>query len=203
MGDMKLSLKILIGVILAIAFLGLGVFAGYRLFSPDAMQPKVTAQVILTALRDQGFLVTQTYVFNEPVTIDKNTGSALKDFFFGQTITARGVMETNLGIDLSKITADDIRVENDKVTIFIPKAQLFNARLVGPLEVENTRGILKRLLYSDNGYNEALAELIKVAETSAIKPELINRATESAKAEVTRLTGLVAKNRAIEVQVKQ
>ncbi|MDD5437580.1 MAG: DUF4230 domain-containing protein [Patescibacteria group bacterium] len=200
---MKSSFKILIGVILALAVLGIGVFAGYRLFSPDAMQPKVTAQVILTALRDQGFLVTQTYVFNEPVTIDKNTGSALKDFFFGQTITARGVMETNLGIDLSKITADDIRVDSGKVIIYIPRAQLFNARLVGPLEVENTRGILKRLLYSDNGYNEALAELIKQAEQSAVKPELINRATESAKAEVTRLAGLVARNRTIEVQVKQ
>jgi len=191
------------GVILALAVLGIGVFAGYQLFSPDAMQPKVTAQVILTALRDQGFLVTQTYVFNEPVTIDKNTGSALKDFFFGQTITARGVMETNLGIDLSKIAADDIRVDSGNVIIYIPRAQLFNARLVGPLEVENTRGILKRLLYSDNGYNEALAELIKQAEQSAVKPELINRATESAKAEVTRLAGLVARNRTIEVQVKQ
>jgi hypothetical protein len=202
MGVMKLSLKVLIGVILAIILLGVGIFTGYRLFSPDAMQPKVTAQVILTALRDQGFLVTQTYVFNEPVTIDKNTGSALKDFFFGQTITARGVMETNLGIDLSKITAEDIRVNDNTVIIYIPRAQLFNARLVGPLDVENTRGILKRLLYSDNGYNEALAELTKVAEASAIKPELINRATESAKAEVTRLVGLVSKNRTIEVQVK-
>jgi hypothetical protein len=108
-----------------------------------------------------------------------------------------------LGIDLSKIAADDIRVDSGNVIIYIPRAQLFNARLVGPLEVENTRGILKRLLYSDNGYNEALAELIKQAEQSAVKPELINRATESAKAEVTRLAGLVARNRTIEVQVKQ
>lgn len=200
---MKLSIKILIGLILAIALLGLGVFAGYRLFSPSAMRPQVTAQAILTALRDQGFLVTQTYVFNEPVTIDKNTGSVLKDFFFGQTITARGVMETNLGIDLSKITAEDISVNDNTVVIYIPRAQLFNARLVGPLDVENTRGILKRLLYSDDGYNESLAELTKVAEESATKPELITRATESAKAEVTRLAGLVSKNRTIEVQVKQ
>jgi len=195
-------LKYLILAVLLVVFLGAGIFVGYRLFSPQAMKTQITAQVILTALRDRGFLVTQTYIFDEPVTIEKKSGSALKDFFFGQTITARGAMEANLGIDMSKVTADSIQIQNDKVVITIPTAQVFNVRLVGPLDVQNTQGILKRLLQSDDGFNEAQAELARVAEESAKRQEFIDRATESAKSEVARLVGYVAQGKTIEVIAK-
>jgi len=195
-------IKYLIIGILFFAFLGAGIYIGFRLFSPQVIKTQVTAQVILTALRDRGFLVTQTYIFDEPVTIEKKSGSALKDFFFGQTITARGAMEANLGIDLSKVSADDIRIEGEKIVITVPKAQVFNVRLIGPLDVKNTQGILKRLLESDNGFNEAQAELSKVAEESAKRPEFIDRATESARAEIARLVGYVSQGKQVEVIVK-
>lgn len=199
---MKTSIKILIALVLGLAILGMGLFAGYRLFSPPQEQRNVSAQVILTALRDRGFLVTQTFIFDEPVTITKESGSALKDFFFGQTITARGAMEANLGIDLSKVKAEDIKVEEDKIIVTIPKAQIFNVRLIGPLDVRNSQGILKRLLQSDNGFNEAQAELAKVAEESATRPEFMDRATEYARLEIVRLVGYLAQGKPIEVIVQ-
>ncbi|MDD5726679.1 MAG: DUF4230 domain-containing protein [Patescibacteria group bacterium] len=195
-------LKYLILAVLLVVFLGVGIFVGYRLFSPQATKTQITAQVILTALRDRGFLVTQTYIFDEPVTIEKKSGSALKDFFFGQTITARGAMEANLGIDMSKVTADNIQIQDNKVVVTIPKAQIFNVRLIGPLDIKNTQGILKRLLQSDDGFNEAQAELARVAEESAKRQEFIDRATESAKSEVARLVGYVAQGKTIEVIAK-
>lgn len=195
-------LKYLITALLAIVILVIGVYAGYRLFAPKTIKTQVTAQVILTALRDRGFLVTQTYVFDEPVTITKKSGSALKDFFYGQTITARGAMEANLGIDLSKVLADDIKITDEKISVTIPKAQLFNVRLVGPLDVQNTQGILKRLLENDDGYNEAQAELSRVAEESATRSEFVDRATELAKTEVARLIGYIAQGKTLEVTVK-
>lgn len=182
--------------------LGVGLFAGWKLGNPSVEQRNVTATVILTALRDRGFLVTQTYVFDAPVTIEKTSGSSFKDFFFGQTITARGAMEVNIGIDLAKVAAEDVMITNESVTVTVPKASLFNVRLVGPIDVQNKQGILKRVLQSEDGYNEALTELSRVAEEQARRPELIDRATERAKEDVARLLGYVAEGKQIVVQVK-
>lgn len=196
-------LKIVLSVVFLTVFFTAGIMAGYFILRPPTDKTVVTAQVILTALRDQGFLVTQTYIFDEPVTIEKTSGSAFKDFFFGQTITARGTMEANLGIDLSRVTADDISIQDNKIIISIPQAQVFNVRLIGPLDVKNTQGILKRLLENEAGYNEAQAELSKVAEEAALRPEFIDRATDSAKEEVVRLVGYVAQDKTVEVRIKE
>lgn len=192
--------KFYAGLTIAVLLFGGGLALGYRLFRPAEMKTEVTAQVILTALRDRGFLVTQTYVFDQPVTIRKSSGSELKDFFFGQTITARGAMEVNLGIDLAQVGAEDVVVGGDKVVVTIPKASLFNVRPLGPLEVNNERGLLKRLLESDTGYNEALAELTRVAEETALKSEFVDRATEQAVTEVTRLLNYRLEDKQVEVR---
>jgi hypothetical protein len=194
----KLSLSI---IALVLFFIG-GLALGWRLFRPAETKSVVNAQIILTALRDRGFLVTQTYVFDEPVTITKSTGSAFKDFFFGQTITARGAMEVNMGIDLAKVTEQDVAIQADKIVVTVPAASVFNVSLVGPIDVKNDQGILKRVLQSDDGYNEALAELSKEAEAAAKTPEFIQRATDQAKEEVSRMLGYVAQGKTIEVQVK-
>ncbi|MEO5927577.1 MAG: DUF4230 domain-containing protein [Patescibacteria group bacterium] len=189
-----------IALVVVLFFGGLGL--GYKLFSPAANKTTITADVILTALRDRGFLVTQTYVFDEPVTITKSSGSALKDFFFGQTITARGVMEANVGIDLAKVSSDDVTITGDAITVLLPAASLFNVRPIGPIDVKNDRGILKRLLESDSGYNEALVELSKQAEAAATKPELLARASDQAIQQVRQLLGYVAQGKTITVKVK-
>jgi hypothetical protein len=195
--------KIYIAIAAFVITLGLGVYAGYRMFhASTASEAKITPQVILTALRDRGFLVTQTFVFDEPVTIDKSSGSAFKDFFFGQTIMARGTMEVNMGIDLAKVSESDVTIDANKVTVTIPGASVFNVRLVGPLDVKNSQGILKRLLENDDGYNEAQAELSRVAEEAAKKPELIQRANDNAVSEVTRLLGYVAQGKTVEIKTK-
>ncbi|MBU1349160.1 hypothetical protein KJ781_03790, partial [Patescibacteria group bacterium] len=90
--------RIYAGIVAIVVIFGGGLLLGWRVFRPVETTRVVNAQVILTALRDRGFLVTQTFVFDQPVTITKSSGSAFKDFFFGQTITARGAMEVNLGI---------------------------------------------------------------------------------------------------------
>lgn len=194
--------KLYATLVAIVLIFGGGLALGYRLFKPTAQQRIVNAQSILTALRDRGFLVTQTYVFDEPVKITKSSGSAFKDFFFGQTITARGAMEVNLGIDLTKVTADDVTLEGDVVTVNIPAISLFNARLVGPIDVKNDQGILKRVLENDDGYNEALSELSRQAEAAATKPELIDRAAAHAIEDVARLLGYVTQGKDVRVKVR-
>jgi hypothetical protein len=186
-------------------FFGGGLYAGYRLFRPKPpTEARVSTQVILTALHDRGFLVSQTYMFDTPVTIDRSSGNALKDFFFGQTIEARGTMEVNLGVDLANMTADDVTLDDtsNTITVRIPSATLFNARLVGPIDIKNSQGVLKRILNSDDGYNDALALLSKTAEETAQKPELLARANERATEDITRMLGYVAEGKTVNVTVK-
>jgi len=180
-----------------------GILLGRFAFSPGSgMQTVVNSQAILTALRDQGFLVTQTYVFDQPVTIKKTTGSAFKDFFVGQTIEARGSMEANLGIDLAKLAESDVAVNGSTVTIQTNGPSVFNTRLVGPIEVRNSQGLLKRVLEPDDGYNQALAELERAANAAANREEILARAKSVSETELARLVRLIARDATVRIEWK-
>lgn len=193
-----LAIALLISIVV---LLGIGYWFGIKTNEPkSALRTEISSQSILTALHDRGFLVTQTYFFDQPVVITKTTGSAFKDLFFGQTITARGLMEINLGTDLAKITQDDIAIEGDVITVTIPKATLFNSRLVGPMEVKNEKGLLKKLTDSDSGYNEALQVLNQEAEKNAQTAEMLDRADLRAQEDTERLLSFVAQGKTIAVK---
>ncbi len=185
--------KLAIAILAVFAALGGGILLGRFVLSPAAgLQTTITSQSILTAMRDQGFLVTQTYIFDQPVTIKKSTGSAFKDFFVGQTIEARGSMEANIGVDLSGLDNQDVKITNGRITLSVPRPKIFNTRLVGPIEVRNSQGILKRLLEPNDGYNEALTALAQAAETAAQKEEIKQRAETVSVGELQRLMRLLA-----------
>jgi len=169
-----------------------GLIVGRFALVPRGIQTHVSTQTILTALRDQGFLVTQTYVFDQPVSIKKTTGNAFQDFFVGQTIEARGSMEANLGVDLAKLSASDVHIDGNRVTIEATGPNLFNTRLIGPIEVRNSQGILKRVLEPDDGYNQALAELERAATEAANRPEIVTSAKSKSELELSRLIRLLA-----------
>lgn len=179
-----------------------GVVIGWWVTHDSGDAKKVSSQLILTALHDRGFLVTQTYVFDEPLTIDASEQNFWKNILWGQVIKAHGVVEVNLGIDLSKVGEGDVAVAADKVTVRVPKAQLFNSRLVGQIEVENSQGILKRLFDNDDGYNQALSEITAQAEAAALTDEMLARANESATQEISRLLGYVVTDRTVEIVIK-
>jgi hypothetical protein len=189
----------LFGIILALL---VGLVLGWWVTNDAGTTKKVSSQLILTALHDRGFLVTQTYMFNEPVTIEDDDQSFWESLLWGQVVKAHGVVEVNMGIDLANIGADDIEVTGDKVIVTVGGAELFNSRLVGSINVENKQGILKRLFDNDDGYNQALAELTSQAEDAANDLDLIDRANERAVEEISRLLGYVATGREVEVIVK-
>jgi hypothetical protein len=197
--------KLIISLVLALAILSsliFGAVAGRLWLGPQtSMKTVVNSQTILTALRDQGFLVTQTFIFDQPVTIQRTTGSAFRDFFVGQTVEARGTMEANLGIDLARLQAEDVTLSETEIVVRIPPTTLFNTRLVGPIEVKNTQGLLKRVLEPDDGYNLALAELTRATEEAAGKPEIVDRASEKSVREIERLVSLILQEDARSVRV--
>lgn len=195
--------KFILAAILCIVIFSGGLLIGW-LNNPKAKaERQVSSQTILNALRERGFLVTETSVSNVAATIKSGETSLWKKLLWGQEVKASGVVEVNLGVDLAKTKAEDVQIQLNKVVVSIPAAEIFNSRLVGDVNVENSQGILKRVLENDDGYNLAMAELIKQAETAATSTEMMQAANNKAKDEIQRLVGYMAPEKTIEIIIKQ
>ncbi len=197
----KLQAKLTIALVLLLAALVAGGVLGYRIGTPDVQEESLTSQYILSAIQDQGFLVSQSYVYRGQVQIDKSTGSKFKDFFFGQEIIARGDVKVASGVDVASITQEDVTVTDDGITVRIPATKIFSTELLGAIEVENTQGVIKRVLDNEDGYNEALAALKSEAQAAAAAPELVLDANESAVRELTRLLQMIDVTKEVSVLV--
>ncbi len=173
--------------------------AGYRtasyfahvreLEAAQALQP--TAESVLIALKGQGFLITQTYLFNQSVTIDHTSGSFFKDLFWNQIVSATANIKISSGVDLSQLTAADIEQNGTKITISLPLPTRYSTEVIGAVNVQNKQNVLKRLLDSDDGYNQALAALKTEAEKTAETPELRQEIQRQTEEEITRLVHLL------------
>ncbi|MBI5071761.1 DUF4230 domain-containing protein [Candidatus Falkowbacteria bacterium] len=186
----------------AVVILALGIVAGWW-GTKRIAEPRVTSQVILSALRDRGFLVTQTFVFNEAIKITSDSDSFWRQMLWGQAIKAYGIAEVNLGVDLAKLGEEDVKVETEKVTVTIPAVEIFNSRIVGDINLENKQGILKRIFENDDGYNQAVTEMIKQAEANATTAEMLANANQKAQEEIQRLVEFIAKDKIVEVVVRE
>lgn len=181
--------KYLLPIVALILFFG-GLFLGYRIFRP-APKEAITSTVVLTALQSEGFLVSQNYIFNQTITIDRSTGSAFKDFFLGQTIEANANMKVSSGIDLKKITQKDITITQTQIQIILPPVETQSTELLGNIVLKNRQGILKKIVNNDDGYNAALTELKKEAIKAAEVPELREEAKVNAQKEIKKFLQFV------------
>jgi len=195
--------KFIWAIALVFVILATGIFIGWMMNKTGKPATSISSESILTALHERGFLVTQTSVMNESVKISTESSSIWQKILWGQSIQASGVVEVNMGVDLAKTVAGDVVVYGNKVTVTIPPAQIFNSRLVGDINVENTQGILKRLFESDDGYNQAMAELIKTAENVSTSTDMMDTANAKAKEEIQRLVGYIAKDKTVEVDISK
>lgn len=195
-----MSLKSKLIIIGFIVMLGVGGFVGYRLALPQKKTAEVTSQSIMQALQREGFLITETYVVTQQITIDRSTGSAFKDFFWGQDITAIGTMKSSWGVDLRKISAEDISLEKTAVTITLPPLENHGVELVGDIALQNKQGILKKVFNNDNGYNAAYAQLKEAALSAAQTEAVQNESKDNAIREIERLVRLMLGDRDVHVQ---
>jgi hypothetical protein len=195
--------KFVKAILLVVGIMAFGAFIGWMLARAGETQKTITDQTILNALRERGFLVTETIVSTVATDIKIDQTSIWKKLFWGQEINASAVAEVNLGVDLEKLTATDIKISDKQITVEIPGAEIFNSRLVGDINVVNKQGILKRFLENDDGYNQAMAELIKQAESAATSTDMMAAANNKAKEEIKRLVGYMAGDKDVTVVIKQ
>ncbi len=190
---------LLIGFLIVLA---LGLFIGYRIGRPTPPGEQVSSQSIVQALKHEGFLVTETYIITQQIKIDRSTGSTFKDFFWGQDITAIGTMKTSLGVDLNKISPEDISVDTHKISITVPALEDHGVELIGDITLQNNQGIFKKVFDNDDGYNAAYTKLKEAALAAAQSDVVKNEAQENTKKEIERLIRLIAGDRTVEVIYK-
>lgn len=183
--------------------LGAGVAIGWLVGRDNDGARQVSGQSIISALQERGFLVTETAVSMVSATIRTDNSSIWKKLLWGQEINASGVVEVNVGVDLAKMEANDIQVSDKQIIVAISPATIFNSRLVGDIAIENKQGILKRILENDDGYNQAMAELIKQAEAAAASTLTIESANSRAMEEIKRLVEYMAPGKEIIVAIKE
>mgnify|MGYP000095926714 CR=1 FL=1 len=190
---------ILVGVLIAVV---VALFIGYRLGKPNTPAEQVNSQSIVQALKHEGFLVTETYIITQQITIDRSTGSAFKDFFWGQDIVAMGTMKASLGVDLNKLSPEDIQVDVRIISVSVPKLEEHGVELVGDITLQNKQGIFKKIFNNDDGYNAAYAKLKEAALTAAQSEPVQTEARENTRKEIERLVKLVAGDREVEVSFR-
>jgi hypothetical protein len=181
--------------------------AGYRTASyfahvrelETAQALKPTAESVLIALKGQGFLITQTYLFNQSVTIDHASGSFFKDLFWNQIVSARAYVKISSGVDTSKLVNADVVEKKGSVLIALPQPARYSTEIIGSVDVQNKQGVLKKLLDSDDGYNQALVALKTEAEKQSSSPELLLELQHQTEAEIKRFIQILRSSTTVEV----
>ena len=142
-------LKKIFRALMTLAVLGLGVYLGLTVarWKGGGLRVENTTTIIqqVQTLSD---LVTVKYVMQKMEFVDSPPGSTLGMFVQGDNkvwLLAQGVVKA--GIDLKKITADDVAISRKSLTIKLPKPQITDAYLddTQTKVIERKTGFLRSL----------------------------------------------------------
>ncbi|MBU0975621.1 MAG: DUF4230 domain-containing protein [Patescibacteria group bacterium] len=160
-------ISVFIGFLLGTVF---GLIIGVKVAKDSSSRELISSTVVVDKLKDQSFLITRTLITNQKVDIEIDYESPWSQFFWGHKVSAEGIMQVDIGVNLAGITDQDIEVNNsDKIIkIRLPDSEIFDTSLSGPIELSTKSGIFKKLFDTDDNedYNLALNELKTQAENS-------------------------------------
>jgi hypothetical protein len=128
-----LTLKRAAALVLGILVFALGVFFGVRVapFVGRAPGPRIYATpVLLKQVQTLSQLVTVQYVLEKAVVWDDPPQSILSQFVAGEShvlLLAHGIVKA--GVDLGKMTADDLQIRGTRILIVLPAARITDAYL--------------------------------------------------------------------------
>ncbi|MDD3647811.1 MAG: DUF4230 domain-containing protein [Candidatus Dojkabacteria bacterium] len=165
-------ISVFIGFLIGTVF---GLVLGVKVIRDDSPKELISSTVVVDKIKDQSFLITRTLVTDQKVDIEIDYDSPWSQFFWGHKVSAEGVMQVDVGVNLTDITENDIEITNDDKTIKInlPDAEVYDTSLSGPIEVSTKSGVFKKLFDTDDNadYNLALSELKAQAESSVTGDE--------------------------------
>jgi hypothetical protein len=162
-----LAIIIIILVTIAGSFVG-GIF--WQKNMSEVKTTTVDSVVILDKIESEAYLLTKSVYINQESTIKVDQGSDWSNFWWGQTITAEGLMKVNVGLDFKKIKAEDILVDqiSKVITIKAGPAEVISVSIDGNIKVKNEAGILKLIFDNDTNedYNTALEKLTEESKAA-------------------------------------
>jgi hypothetical protein len=180
------GLKKIFWMLMMLGLLALGVYVGLTVarWRSGGLRVENTATIIqqVQTLSD---LVTVKYVMQKVEYVDSPPGTTLGQFIQGDNkvlLLAQGVVKA--GIDLKKISADDVTVSGKRVSLTLPKPQITDAYLddTQTKVIERTTGFLRSL---DKDLEQttrqyAVDDIRRAAQQSGI----LNDANERARTEL-------------------
>ena len=149
-------------------------------------EAKITTETIIDKITEQNFTVSKTIFLDQEVRIAIKENSDWSDLLWKNVVIAEGMIRTDLGVDFSKLTKEDIDLnKTDKtITILLPEAEILDGSLFGELEIKTETGLIAAIakLFEENtdDFNLAVEVLIEQAD-AVIKEdaELLEEARES------------------------
>lgn len=175
-----------------------------RVFFTDDKLVEVTSRQVLEKISDRYFVVTKTVFIDQSTTITVDEGSTWSNFWWGQTIEAQALIRLDIGVDLTNLSEGDIVVnrEDGVITLRVPAPSVLDASLSGDIDVQNSQGVLKKLLDSDTNadYNVALDTLIEEATKTVEEDTTL---FEDAKGDSVRVLELIVDDLGYNIVVRE
>ena len=112
-------MKTAILVVLALLGIGIAFFVGQYL--PRLVKPALSSATVVTQVQELSRLETIRYTIEKVIPQDKKIGSVKVDTLI---LVAHG--EVIAGVNLGNITAENIQVADQTITLQLPPAQIFN-----------------------------------------------------------------------------
>lgn len=168
--------KFIFGIVLGVILVSLSWFLYSR-----GESIILNEKIILERITEQYFTVTNTLFLEEEADLIFDKGSDWSNFLWGKSINARGLVRVDLGVDMSKIKEDSIKVNNINKTIeiIVPEAEILDASIFGDIKFDSEEGILQKILLDtqNEDYNKAVNTLTDLAKKEALSN--IQKLTES------------------------
>jgi len=150
-----------------------------------------TSPVVVEGIRELDELATVRWT--ESVVVTRESGeSRLERALTGESIVLVASGEVEAGVDLAEIGRDDVRVQDDTVTIRLPRPEILDSSLdeESTRVYDRDRGLLN--LGADDALvqdarRDAEAEILKAAENNDILQQAETNAQNSIRAFVTTL----------------
>lgn len=153
---------------------------------------EITNDVVISRIDEQYFAVTRTIYSDQEVTITFKRAPGLDEFFRNREVIAEARVRTDIGVDLSALTSEQIIIDRENKTISISgtETSILDSSIFGDLTIRVEGSIFTEIFDNTNNddYQLASRELI-AASTRAIESDEELRA--EARAAITELLNLL------------
>ncbi len=181
----KILISFLIGIIIAAGFFAW--LSWFRAAQKPSTYVNLDRAAVIKEMRELQRLETASFTIEKIIDAGSNQGNKLKEILFGDKLLLVAQGEVIAGFDLSQMNENDIKVEEGKFSITLPKPQI----LFTKLNNNQTRVYDRKTGILSKGEKDLESEAREQAELSiraaACEANILNQASDNARKQLTAL----------------